>query len=368
MRIFILGTRGIPSGYSGYETFAGELCPRLVARGHEVTVYAHSNMFPEKNPTYKGVKLIYLPSLLGKNTSQFSNSLLASLNVGFKKSDLVLFVNCANGPFGILLRLFGKTCAINVDGMEWLRPKWRGLGQRYFRFGAWASTKFFNQVITDAKGMQDFYESTYHVKTVDIAYGADLRYSEKPELVKNLGLEPNGYYLIASRMVPDNNADIIIKGFLKSKSKRILAIAGGTVYKNPYEDYLRSISNERVKFLGFINDQEVVKELHCNAYAYTHGHEFGGTNPSILKGLAYGNAILALDTVFNREVLDDGKYGLLWKKNEDDFAAKVNVIEDNEEIAKNFRSISRNRITERYTWEHITDQYEELFKKMTGKS
>jgi len=152
---------------------------------------------------------------------------------------------------------------------------------------------------------------------------------------------------------------------MKSNSKRVLAIAGGTVYKNPFEEELRAIADpSRIKFLGHINDSTLIKELHANAYSYTHGHEFGGTNPALLKGLAYGNCVLAMDTVFNREVLKDGEYGLLWKKDVDDLAEKIDRIDRDEKLAQSYRDKSRNRITERYTWEHITDQYEEVFRKL----
>ena len=365
MKIAILGTRGIPSGYSGYEAFAEELGVRLVNRGHEVTVYAHKNMFTDFQPEYRGIKLKYIPSMKGKNTSQFSHSFLSTWKVIFSGTDVVLFCNAANGPFGLLLSMFGKRNCINVDGLEWMRPKWSNAGKKYFYFGAWCATKFFNVVITDAKGMQDYYKKEFNCTSTDIAYGADLKYAENPDAIRKLGLEPFQYYLIASRLVPDNNADIIVKTFLKSDSKRVLAIAGGTVYKNPFEEELRAIADpERIKFLGHINDSTLIKELHANAYAYTHGHEFGGTNPALLKGLAYGNCVIALDTVFNREVLKDGEYGILYKQDVSDLAEKINRIDGDENLAQSYRDKSRNRITERYTWEHITDQYEEVFHKL----
>ncbi|MCL6106447.1 MAG: DUF1972 domain-containing protein [Actinobacteria bacterium] len=364
MKVAILGTRGIPSGYSGYETFAEEIGSRLVKRGHDVTIYAHGHMFPERAASYRGIRQIYLPSLKGKNTSQFSHSLLASFKASFSDSDVVLFCNCANGPFGLILRAFGKKCAINVDGLEWMRPKWNGLAKRYFKFGARCSTIFFNRVVTDAQGMQDYYLQNFNCRSTDIAYGADIMYADNPESVRQVGLEPFNYYLIASRLVPDNNADLIVKAFLDSSSQRKLAIAGGTVYKNSFEEALRRMADERVVFLGHIDDFQLVKELHCNAYAYIHGHQFGGTNPALLKGLAYGNCILALDTVFNREVLMDGKYGLLFSKNVKELTGLIDEIDADSERAETFRNKARDRIEERYTWDIITDEYERLFLEL----
>jgi glycosyltransferase involved in cell wall biosynthesis len=127
---------------------------------------------------------------------------------------------------------------------------------------------------------------------------------------------------------------------------------------------VRSLASNRVKFLGHIDDQDVIKELHCNAFAYCHGHQFGGTNPALLKALAYGNLIFAMDTVFSREVLDDGKYGILIPKDAAKWAEQINYFEANENLAQPYRNHSRDRINELYTWEHITDEYEDVFKKL----
>ena len=365
MKIAILGTRGIPSGYSGYEAFAEEISTRMVNGGHELIVYAHKNMIRNKVKYYRGVRLYYLPSLRGKNTSQFSNSLISTLHVIFiKRPDIVLFCNAANGPFGLLLKLAGIKCAINVDGLEWLRPKWSNLAKKYFKFSALLATKFFNVIVTDAKGMRDIYKKEFNCDSVNIAYGANPSFSENPDLLKDFNITLNQYYLIASRLVPDNNADLIIDAFLKSNSKLKLAIAGGTNYKNDFEMKLRAIKDNRLVFLGHIDSSEVIKELHCNAFAYIHGHQFGGTNPALLKALAYGNCILALDTVFNREVLDNGKYGILFEKNVNSLVDKINYLEANQNEVEKFRNISRERIIENYTWEKITNQYIDLFNKM----
>lgn len=367
MRIAILGTRGIPSGYSGPEALVEEVGARLAERGHSVTVYAHANMFDKKQPNYRGVKIVYLPSLKGKNTSQFSHSLLATSHVVFTKVEVVLFITVANGPFGLILKLLRKRSAINVDGMEWLRPKWGNIAKKYFRFGARCAVLFFDKVVTDASAMADVYRNEFDCDSVCITYGAEWGYSENPELIEQYGLEPSAYYLIASRLIPDNNADLIVKAFVASNSKRKLAVAGGAPYSNPFGDKLRETKDDRIIFLGHINDSNVIKELHCNTYAYIHGHEFGGTNPALLKALAYGNCILALDTVFNREVLKDGEYGLFFKKDPQDLIRLLNEIDQDTELVDDFRAKSRDRIKEAYTWDKITDQYEELFESLSKK-
>ncbi len=367
MKIAVLGTRGVPSGYSGYEAFAEELGSRLVRRGHTVTVYAHANRYTDRPPFYRGMSVKYLPALRGKNTAQFSNSLLATFHVIFSDTQLVLFCNAANGPFGLLLKAAGKKCAINVDGLEWLRPKWGTLARSYFKFGARCSGHFFDSVITDAMGMQEIYRKEFGVVSDDIAYGSNIRYSTKPSLIDQFKLQPQGYYLVASRLVPDNNADLIIRAFVASKSRKVLAIAGGAGYRNPFEDHCRKIADGRVRFLGHIDDSDVVAELHLNAFAYVHGHEYGGTNPALLKALACGNCILALDTVFNREVLNDGEFGVLFRRDYLDLAARIAEVEGSERLVAALRQKSRSRITQKYSWDHITDQYEALFKRMVER-
>jgi glycosyltransferase involved in cell wall biosynthesis len=373
MRIAILGIRGVPSGYSGYEAFAEEMGSRLVERGHEVLVYCRRAHFIQRPPVYKGMRLIYLPSWETKELSTFSHTFLAIWDVLFRKVDVALICNVANGPFCLISRLFGLKTAINVDGLEWLRPKWSRWGRRYFKFAARAAIRLSHVIVTDAEAMRQYYRDTFGVDSVCIAYGANIETSTDPDIVRTYGLEPGRYYLIASRLVPDNNADLIVQAFNKVRTDTVLAIAGGAPYRNEFADRVRALAGPQVRFLGHINDQRHIKELHCNAYAYIHGHEFGGTNPALLKALGFGNCVLALDTPFNREVLDgtqgaEARYGILYRKDVEELAAKIQQVEDHPELQAAYARRAPERIRERYTWEHITDQYEQLFRRMTGKA
>ncbi len=364
MKIAIIGSRGYPYVYSGYETFVAELAPRLVERGHHVTIYCHSSLFAEKPQTVNGVHLRYIPAIEHKVLSQFTHSLLSTLHVLFQSGDVVLYVNSANGPFGLLTTMFGKRTAINVDGLEWLRPKWKGLGAKYFRFSSFLATKLFNVVIADSDRMAEIYRKEFNSPSITIAYGANAGYSSKPELLKVLDLEPNEYYLIVGRLIPDNNADIIVRGFEKVSSFRKLVILGDVPYKDAYVDKIRGTKDPRVLFPGYVRDKDMLRELYCNAYAYVHGHEFGGTNPALLKALAYGCCVVALDTQFNREVLADEKHGVYFSKDPAAIGETLSKIEKDPTLVAEKRSTARTRISERYTWEGITAQYEDLFVKL----
>lgn len=369
MHIRVYGIRGLPSTYSGLETIMGELAPRWIEAGHQVTVYCRKSLYSERPTQWQGVDLVYLPNFEHKVASTLSHSFLSTLHAMIYESDVILVWNAANGPFGWLLRLAGKKCVINVDGMEWLRPKWQGLGKKYFEWAAKTATRAFPVVITDAEEMKRLYLKEFGVDTTYIAYGANIEPSENPGIIEQYGLKSREYYLIASRLVPDNNADLIVEAFVKSGSDKYLAIAGGADYKGntieaAFIQKLKSMDNGRVLFLGHIDNSDHIKELHHHCYAYIHGHQFGGINPSLLKALGFSNCILAHNTPFNSEVLAGGQYGLLWDKNVNSLVEKIQFIEGNPDAAEVFRERANEPIHERFNWDLIAKQYISVFNQV----
>lgn len=364
MRIAIIGSRGYPYVYSGYETFVKELVERLAPMGYEITVYCHKNLFREFPPQVNGVNLVYISTIEKKSLSQLVHSVQSITHACFKDFDVILVVNSANGPFGIITRLLGKKTAINVDGLEWLRPKWRGLGAKYFYWASMMATKLYDVIITDSDEMQKVYEREFGAKSTVIAYGANIRESSRPELINKWNLLKNGYYLIVGRLIPDNNADIILREFLGSSSEKKLVIVGDVPYKDAYAQSLKGLDDPRVLFTGYVNNQDVLAELYHNCYAYFHGHEFGGTNPTMLMALAYGCAICALDTVFNREMLNNEEFGMFFSKQTGNLERLIYSIEAEPNVLVAYQQKSRNRIVENYMWEKITKQYDALFCKI----
>ena len=365
LRIAMLGSRGIPHTYSGYELFLGEVGPRLVSRGHEVIVYCRRSLFHRRPKTYQGVQLIYLPSIETKVLGTPTHTLVSICDVLFRSVDMIFVVNLVNGFHCILPRLLGKNVAINVDGLDWKRDKWGKIGKAYFYLNAKCVRLICPKgVVTDAHEMRRIYLDEFDTPNVCITYGADLATTADPAVVRKYGLEPLKYYLIASRLVPENSADLIVRAFEKVRTTRVLAIAGNANYRSSFVDRLKQTKDERVRFLGHVGNADDVKELHCNAYAYIHGHSLGGTNPALLKALGCGNCVLALHTPFNVEVLQD--YGILFERDPLDLAAKLQHIEDHPEVAVQYRRRAPERIREAYTWDKITDQYEELFLQLVA--
>jgi glycosyltransferase involved in cell wall biosynthesis len=365
LRIAMLGSRGIPHTYSGYEAFIGEIAPRLVARGHEVTVYCRRGLFSERPPSYHGVRLIYVPNIETKIFGTFSHTLLSMFDLFFRQVDVALVVNVSNAFHCIIPRLLRKPIAINVDGLDWKRDKWGSLAKKYFYWNAKHVGRICPKgVVTDAQEMQRIYLEEFGTRSVSIAYGANIESSSKPEVLREYGLEPGEYYLVASRLVPENNADLIVQAFKQVRTSRVLAIAGSANYRSEFVDRLKHSSGDRVRFLGHVNNSEHIKELHCNAYGYIHGHSLGGTNPALLKALGFGNCVFALNTAFNLEVIQD--YGILFERDPADLAQKLQHFEDHPEQAAKYRIRAPDRIRESYTWEKITDQYEELFVRLAS--
>ena len=367
LKISIIGSRGYPYVYSGYETLIKELSERLVARGCEVTVYCHRNLFNKKPALVKGIKLVYVPTIESKSLSQLIHSFLSMCHAVTSDADVIFAVNAANGPFGLISKIFRKPTAINVDGLEWLRPKWKGLGAKYFKIAARLSTILFDQIINDSDEMRKVYLNLFKKESVVIAYGATVIKSEELSLIKQWPITPKEYYLVVGRMIPDNNADIIVKGFLASNSSKKMVVVGDVFYKDNYADKLKALKDERLIFTGYINDSDVLAALYHHSYMYVHGHEFGGTNPTMIKAMAYGCGILALNTVFNKEMLNNDSYGIYFDKNQEAVRRQINYADQHPYKIKQLRQKSQLGITDKYNWDCITDQYLEVFKRLAEK-
>lgn len=362
MVISIIGSRGYPYVYSGYETFVKELSERLVKKGYKVRVYCHKNLFKEKPKQVNGIELVYIPTIETKSLSQLIHSFLSMWHACTTGSDIILAVNAANGPWGLISKICRKPTLINVDGMEWLRPKWKGLGAKYFKLAAWLSTKLYDIIVTDAEAMRQVYLTEFKKDSTVIAYGASLRYSQDPSLIKRFNLVPEEYYLIVGRLIPDNNSHLLLEGFLQSNSNKKLVIVGDVPYQDSYAQSMKAKASDQVIFLGYINNPNELAELYHNCFAYLHGHAFGGTNPTLLKAMAYGCAILAIDTPFSQEMLQNGIFGLLFQQSPQDVAQLMQRAEQNDALIKELRLHAREGIGLRYQWNHVTEAYISVFK------
>ncbi|HEX8649870.1 MAG TPA: glycosyltransferase [Pyrinomonadaceae bacterium] len=365
MRLAILGTRGVPASYGGFETFAERLSTRLVARGHEVTVYCRSHYVSTSLREYKGVRLKVLPTIRHKYFDTIAHTFLSALHGMTKSYDAALICNAANAAFAPLLRIAGTPVAINVDGLEHKRRKWNWLGRQYYLISERLATWLPNEIVTDARVIQEYYLARYRTPSTMIAYGADIERRLDAEAVRRWGVEPEGYVLYVSRLEPENNAHIVIEAFRKVESERKLLIVGDAPYAEGYKNSLRELAagDERIIFTGFVFGADY-KSLQQNAYCYVHATEVGGTHPALIEAMGYGNCVLALATPENMEVAGDVAIPYA---DADELAEELQRILNDEARVKLYRQRAQARVREHYDWEAIVDRYESLFARMAGQ-
>ncbi len=362
----MFGLRGLRPDLeiSGFETAFSEIAPRLIDRGHRITMYcraaAHS---PGNRPAVAGgVDLVYMPSPGGKNFSAVASTGLAVAHaLATQRFDVWLFVNVGMGYHAATARLSGRPVVMNVDGLDWQRGKWGPIARAYFRSAASMAVRFCTTLVTDAEAMREFYREHFGRDSEMIPYGAAVETSERPEMLESVGLVPRDYYLIVSRLIPENSLETMLAGFARSRTQRRLVVVGDANYRDAFHDRLWRIAggDERMRMVGRISDQTLLKELWCNAYAYLHGHSVGGTNPALLRAMGYGSCVVARDTVFNREVLGDAG---VYFTDADSVTKLIDDVDVDAGRVERLRQLGPQRIRERYTWEHVVDEYDRVLR------
>jgi glycosyltransferase involved in cell wall biosynthesis len=365
MRIAILGTRGIPASYGGFETFAEHLATRLVARGHDVTVYCRAHYVSPRQLEFHGVRLEVLPTIRHKYFDTVIHAFLSSLHAVTKRFDVALICNAANAPFAPLLRFTGTPVAINVDGLEHKRKKWGALGRRYYRIAEYLSTILPNEMVTDAQVIQNYYLARHKTKSTMIAYGSEVERRPDRSSVRKWRVEPNRYVLYVSRLEPENNAHLVIEAFKRVRTAYRLLVVGDAPYAENYMNDLkqRAKGDKRIIFTGFVFGQDY-RALQQNAYCYVHATEVGGTHPALLEAMGYGNCVLTLATPENIEVV--GEAGIPYQ-DEFDLSEKLQRVLRDGSLVHAYRNRAQLRIQKHYDWDHVVDQYEELFMRMAGR-
>lgn len=362
MKIAIMGIRGIPANYGGFETFAENLATRLVSLGHEVTVYGRSNIIDYSEKYYKGVRIKILPTISHKYLDTVVHTFVCMMNSFFIKYDIVFVCNSANALFTIIPRLTCKPVVLNVDGLEWKRQKWNWAGKTFYKVSEFLATIIPNAIVTDALDVQRYYHIKFNKQSIFIPYGAPEEKACTTRVLEKFGLEADDYVLYVSRMEPENNAHRVVKAFERVKTDKKLVMVGDAPYSTAYIANLKKTKDARIVFTGYVFG-EGYKELQSNAYFYIQATEVGGTHPALVEGMGYGNCVLANDVPEHHEVLGDT--GVYFSKTDDvDLTEKLQYLLDNPHIVQQHRSMVLAHVRNKYCWRRITEQYEELFKKI----
>ncbi len=366
MKIAIMGIRGIPANYGGFETFAEQLSVRLAQKGHEVTVYCRTNSIKYKPKYYKGVKLIKLPTVKHKYFDTVAHTFLCVLQSLICNYDVILICNSANSLFSFIPRIAGSKVVLNVDGLEWQRKKWNIFGKYFYRISEYFATIFPNKIVSDAKVVQNYYKKKFKEISVYIPYGALTEKISSKEILKKYNLEANKYVLYVSRLEPENNAHLVVKAFEKVKTDLQLVIIGDAPYNSQYITALKNTKDPRIIFTGYVFGQSY-KEFQSNAYIYIQATEVGGTHPALLEGMGFGNCVLANDVPEHHEVLDEtGLYFYL--KKDDDLTIKMQYLSDNPEVVTKYKVKTVKRVKDFYTWDKVVDDYERLFRRLNDSN
>ncbi len=365
MKIAILGIRGIPSNYGGFESFADQISTRLVKRGHEVTVYCRKGNSQYNKPFYNGVKLVTLPTIHHKYFDTIVHTFLSVWHVSFSNVQIVYICNAINAIFAVVPMIFGKKVVINVDGLEWKRAKWNRIGKAAYRISEKIATIFSHIIISDSKAIQTYYKEKFNKDTYFVPYGAERKTVDKAEeILKGFGLKPRQYFLYVSRLEPENNAHLFIKAYEQVRTDYPLVIVGSAPYSHAYIRELKKTKDKRIKFLGPIYG-DGYHALQANAYVYFHGNEVGGTNPALLEAMVYGNCIIANGVPFNREVLAEA--GICFKESDiNDLIDKINFTIQHPEQLDVYRRLAIERVRKYYNWDDIVTKYESIFSSLMG--
>jgi glycosyltransferase involved in cell wall biosynthesis len=365
VKIDIIGSRGIPNNYGGFETFAERLSVALVGRGHKVTVYGqHDRRKKVFHECYEGVECFNLKAPARKAFQKPVLSLQSTFHSAKNRPDIVLFLGVSSAPFSFLGRLRGAKTVINLDGLEWKRAKWGKAGRTYLRISEWLSTKTCNAVVADSRALVDIYRELYSIDSVFIPYGADVPDSVPADALQDFGLEPGRYILQSCRLEPENNVDLVIEAYLKWKRVLPLVILGDAPMGDVYKEKLRNLAEGKVWFLGSVYGP-AYNQIVAHSALYVHAHEVGGTNPSLLEAMAVGKAPLYLDVPFNREVA--GEVGFPFQKDANALAALLGDLGQRLDEVNSRSEQAKQIIRERYSWDSVVDGYEKLFLELVGR-
>lgn len=355
----MIGTRGVPAAYGGFETAVEEIGSRLVQRGHRVVVYCRSDRLAAPT-TYRGMKLIHLPALRSKSFETLSHTFLSALHsLTHQKPDVAFVFNAANAPFLPLIVLRKVPVAVHVDGLEWKRGKWGRIGRAYYRLAEQLSVRWADALIADAEGIADYYQERFEVGSELLSYGTEIIDRSVSTRLSELGLKPGGYHLVVARFEPENHVDVIVEGYTASNATLPLVLVGSAPYAAVYTARITSVASAdpRIRALGGVWDKELLDQLYGNAYTYLHGHSVGGTNPSLLRAMGAGTATIAWNVNFNREVL--GSTALYFSNTAQARAAIEAAEVDPTWVSESGEALQR-RATELYVWDDVTAGYERL--------
>ncbi len=366
MKLAILGSRGFPSTYGGYETLVRYLAPYLVQAGCDVTVYCRARDNGHRTWFAEDVRCIATPGYDTKSFSTLTFGMTATLDASLRNFDSILVLNIANGFWFPALRATRTPFAVNTDGIEWERGKWSRIGRITFQAGAWMTARNASTLICDSKAIGAIWNERFGSEYVFIPYGAPVLDDVGRDRLDLLGLD-KPYLLVVARLAPENNVELTLDALdLLGDNAPHAVIAGSANFDSPIEGRLRKMAAAGdVTWLGHVDDQSLLTQLWANAGVYVHGHSVGGTNPALLQALGAGAPTIALDTPFNAEVLPFLEHR--FPQNARVLAERIQSVITSPSLQEEMAQRGRSIIRERYSWADVCQSYMDVLVSLAGR-
>ena len=363
MRVAMLGTRGVPASYSGFETCAEELGARLAARGHDVTVYCRVPHITHEGTSYRGMRLVKIPTIRTKHLDTITHSLLSAAHALAQGYDVSLFFNVGTSAVTWIPRLAGQRVVLNVDGLDWKRKKWGRFARWYIRTSERWATRFPHRVVTDSRRVQEYYLARYGAPSSYIAYGAEPMTVTPGPCLARYGLVPERYVVFVGRLVPENCAHHLVEAFRGLATDFRCVIVGDAPYAAEYIHGLRASTDPRVVFTGYLFG-EGYRELAGNAYCFVETSEVGGTHPALVEAMAFGRCVVVNDTPENLETIGDAGLSYEGATGAASLRTVLERLLKDPEMVQEYGGRARDRVRAHYSWESVTDAYERLFHEL----
>jgi glycosyltransferase involved in cell wall biosynthesis len=356
LRIALLGTRGIPANYGGFETCAEELSTRLARQGHRVTVYCRTPHIHYPEQKYRGVRLIKLPTIQQKYLDTLVHSTLSALHALVSRYDVVYVFGVGNAPVCALLRIGRLPVLLNVDGLDWQREKWPSFARWCLRAAERVAVRVANRTITDSRNVQTYYRRQRGVELAYIPYGADPRWIAPNGTLTAHGLSPNHYFLYVGRLEPENRVHDLVRATRAARTTMPTVVVGDAPYADDYKASLRREAGERVRFTGAIYGSGYW-ELNHHAYTVVFPVASSGTHPALIEAMACGNCVLTRDTPDNRGVGGDT---VRYFSTVDELSALMRWAEASPDDVRALGHRAAERVRAMYDWDHVTAAYLDL--------
>ncbi|MCT1353177.1 DUF1972 domain-containing protein [Gordonia sp. p3-SID1431] len=363
LRVALIGTRGIPASYGGFETAVEEVGRRLAERGHDVVVYGRED--EQLGDHFLGMRRVTLPAVRKKSLETISHTALSSIHAVVRlRPEVAIVFNAANSPFLPIFRMAKIPVGLHMDGLEWKRSKWGKIGRSYYRAAESFGVRNADALIADSSGISDYYRHQFGAHTELIKYGAPQIHDAPSSKIEDTGIKPGGYFLVVARFEPENHVLEVIEGYTRTLSSKPLVVVGAAPYS---ADYTKSIerlaeTDDRVRLLGAVYDQELLDALYFHAFTYIHGHSVGGTNPSLLRAIGAGTPVIGYDVSFNRDVVGDNGW---YFSSPEDLAIAIESADGANDIARRGSAL-RQRAADEYTWNEVTDLYEQMIRGLAS--